>query len=152
MALESVLCGLVWTHFGWQFVHFSITPSMMFVNEGCHVPSSTNIVLNGLICMWPCVTCMFLMYSLFVTTDVRYVLCWGDVYWFPSIGGMLLPKMKWNIICSGLSPVTFTVNSLITCASTFLETHVCLWHRHLQFLLPCECSILLTILQLMLLL
>ena len=34
------------------------------------------------------------------------------------MGGALLPKMTWNVICSGLSPVTFIVNSLIMCAST----------------------------------
>ena len=118
MALGGELYGLAdWTRFCWQLVHFSITSSMMFVNEGCHFPPSVNIVVNCLICMWPCVTCIFSMYSLFVTADVVYVLCCGDVNWVPRMGGALLPKMTWNVICSGLYPVTFIVNSLITCVS-----------------------------------
>ena len=80
MALGRVLFGLVdRIHFGWQLKHFSITSSIMLVNEGCHLPLSANIDLNCRSCMLPWVMCMFSMYSLFDSAIVVYILCSGDI-------------------------------------------------------------------------
>ena len=92
IALGSVLYGLAdRTRLGKHAVQCSIMSSTMSSYDCFHFPSCINISFRLLACTWPCVTCMFSMYSLSVTVDVVYVLVCSDVYWDPKMGGALIP-------------------------------------------------------------